>query len=119
MTVEIIRFKDGLDVVANTIYENETVQLKDPMIFQLKNQSLLLQQWLPLSIIKNNFVVIDRKEILCSMDPSDEFAKYYTDAIIEMQKEDSDFIKKDKEQNMDILEACAELALIKDNINIH
>ena len=113
MAIQIVRFKDGLDIITDTNYINNIVNLKDPMIFQIRNQNLVLQQWLPLAVIKQSNVTIDSSEILCTMEPNEDFKEYYVNTVKEMQVELKN-IKKEKDQGLDVMEAINELNLNKD-----
>jgi hypothetical protein len=125
MTVKIVRFKDGLDVISNVFYKhdmgdqpNGEVELTNPMMFELRNQNLVMEHWLPLAIMKEKSVVIKNSEILCTMEPNEDFEEYYTNAVKQMNKALKESKEKDKEDIQDMLEALAEL---EDNkgIKIH
>lgn len=125
MTVKIVRFKDGLDVISNVFYNygmddkpNGEVELTNPMMFELRNQNLVMEHWLPLAIMKEKKVTIKDSEILCTMEPNEEFAEYYVNAVKQMNKTLQEAKSKDKEDIQDMLEALAEL---EDNkgIKIH
>jgi len=117
MAVQIIRLKDGLDVFCNANDILEEVELDNPMVFHLKNQNLVLQQWLPLAVIKSEKVSVNKTDILCRMDPNDDFKEYYTNTVKELKRELRE-IKNEKDAGVDIMEALAELESNKD-INIH
>jgi len=125
MTVKIVRFKDGLDVISNVSYNygmddkhNGEVELTNPMMFEIRNQNLVMEHWLPLSIMKDKMVTIKESEILCTMEPNDDFAEYYTNTVKRLNKVLKETKDKDKEEFQDMLEALAEL---EDNkgIKIH
>jgi MinD-like ATPase involved in chromosome partitioning or flagellar assembly len=120
MTVQIVRFKDGLDVICNIDYKDlsDKVELFNPMIFEVRNTNLVMQQWLPLAVIKGNSVMIDNREILCVMDPNDDFAEYYeetvrkTNEVLRKKEEASD----DKEKIQEFLQSLIDLETSKDVI---
>ena len=120
MAVQIVRFKDGLDIITdvNSVESNE-MELSTPMMFEIRNHNLLLQQWIPLALIKEDNVKINKSEILCVMEPNDDFKEYYVNAISDLKKEMKDMKnKKNSEDSIDIMEAINELSVNK-NINIH
>jgi hypothetical protein len=117
MAVEIVRLKDGLDVITDTNYLDDQVCLQDPMIFELRNQNLVLQQWLPLAVIKNSKVSIHKSEVLCTMEPNEDFKEYYMNTVENLQNELRN-IKKERDAGLDVVEAINELSMNKD-INIH
>lgn len=86
MTVQILRFKDGLDVICNVNELLHEFEISNPMVFEVRSTNLVLQQWLPLAVIKGESVTIHKDEILCTMDPNDEFAEYYTETIRKMKE---------------------------------
>jgi len=116
MTVQILRLKDGCDVISNieTVSPGMVV-LEYPMLFELVNQRLVLQHWLPLAAMKGNSVKIPREEIFCTMDPNDAFVEYYTNAVQKMSK----VLDNNDEEEMDqMMEALEELEHTK-GISIH
>ncbi len=94
MAIKIVRFKDGLDVICNCEYTvNDTIEITDPMLFEIRGTNLMLQCWLPMSVIKENTVEIDADNILCAMDPTEDFEEYYLNTVIKLTEAD----KKEKE----------------------
>mgnify|MGYP003345488440 CR=1 FL=1 len=124
MAIQIVRFKDGLDVISNVMDSTDSMnfgelELSNPMVFEIRNAHLVLKYWLPLAVLKHDRVNINKNDILCRMDPNDDFKEYYTNAVNEMKKELNDIKnKKDSEESLDVMEAIAELSVNK-NINIH
>lgn len=127
MTVQIVRFKDGLDVISNVDYTDETIELSSPMMFEIRNANLMLQHWLPLAIMKGDTVKINKSEILCVMDPNDDFSEYYTETVNKMKE----ILNTDKKSEnilnelRDVVESMAEMEEAMDelehnkNIKIH
>jgi hypothetical protein len=108
--IKIVRFKDGLDVVCHFNYtsEDETMmELDTPMMFEIRNTNLVMQHWLPLSLMKVNTVKIKTEEVLCLIEPSDEFAEYYHETVTKMNKFVSK--KQTEEETLVMLEALSEL----------
>ena len=108
--IKIVRFKDGLDVVCHFNYtsEDETMmELETPMIFEVRNTNLVMQHWLPLSLMKANTVKIKTEEVLCLIEPSDEFAEYYHETVTKMNR----FVnkKQTEEETHQLMEALSEL----------
>ena len=117
MAIEIIRFKDGLDVITDTFHGTNSIEIKNPMLFQIRNQNLVLQHWLPLSVIKGESTVVEKDNIMCIMEPNDDFKEYYENTVNVLKKE-LKTMKEEKESGVDVMEAIAELETNK-NINIH
>ena len=108
--IKIVRFKDGLDVVCHFNYtsEDETMmELETPMMFEVRNTNLVMQNWLPLSLMKVNTVKIKTEEVLCLIEPSDEFAEYYHETVTKMNRFDGK--KQTDEETHQLMEALAEL----------
>lgn len=115
MTVQIVRLKDGSDVICYTEKTMDMVELDYPMMFSLVNQNLVLQHWLPLSVMKGTSVKIPRDEIVCFMDPNAEFEEYYNTAV---KKISSVMDNNDEEEINEMMEALDELEH-KKGISIH
>jgi hypothetical protein len=115
MTVQIVRLKDGSDVICHTEKNMDMVELDYPMMFSIVNQNLVLQHWLPLSVMKGTSVKIPRDEIVCFMDPNENFEEYYNTAV---QKISSVMDNEDEEELQDMMEALDELEH-KKGISIH
>ena len=74
MIVQILRLKDGSDVICNMeSVAPGIIELQLPMMFQLVNQNLVLQHWLPLAVMKGNSVMISVDEVICIMEPNEDF----------------------------------------------
>ena len=119
--IKIVRFKDGLDVVCNYfLFENDTdmVELDTPMMFEVRNTNLVMQHWLPLALMKTKSVTIKKEEVLCVIEPSDEFAEYYHDTVSKMNTFVSNNKKQTEEETRMMMEALYELEHI-DESNIH
>lgn len=110
--VKIVRFRDGVDVITTrTSLSKDLVELDNPMMFEVRNSHLVLQQWLPLSVMQGDTVTIESKEILCEMCPNSDFAEYYVETIRKLKRalsREKDE-PRDEESMRDMLEALAEL----------
>ena len=125
MAIQIVRFKDGLDVISNVMdhsidsTHHGEIELSNPMVFEVRNSNLVLQYWLPLAVLKEEKVNINKSDILCRMEPNDDFKEYYSSTIDALKKEIKEIKKKkNSEESSDVMEAIAELSVNK-NINIH
>jgi hypothetical protein len=114
--IQILRLKDGSDIICDTnITDTETVNLHYPMMFDMTNQRLVLQHWLPLAAMKGTSVSIRITEIVCIMEPTDDFAQYYETAVNKLNSVGEP--NEDEDYN-DIMEALNELESSK-GISIH
>lgn len=116
MAIQILRLKDGSDIICNTnITDTETLNLNYPMMFDMINQRLVLQHWLPLAAMKGTSVSIRLSEIVCIMEPNDEFAEYYEIAVNKLNS----VVESNVEDGFnDIINAMDELENNKE-ISIH
>lgn len=116
MTIQILRLKDGADVICSTESAGPGfVELTFPMEFHMVNENLVLQHWLPLAAMKGNSVKMPRDEIVCYMEPNENFEKYYCTAV---QKVTSALEEENFEKEEEMLAAIEELENIK-GISIH
>jgi hypothetical protein len=83
--VKILRFKDGLDIICTMAPMGDDIQLDSPMVFEVRNTNLVLQQWLPLSVMKGTSVNVNRGDVLCIIEPNEDFAEYYSNTIGKMK----------------------------------
>ena len=95
--IKIVRFKDAIDVICTCVFDKKdyAYDLYEPMMFDITQRGqLVLQHWLPLAAIKGTSVSIRLTEIVCIMEPNDEFAEYYEmavnklNSVVEPQEED-------------------------------
>jgi len=121
--VKIVRFKDGLDVICYFDNQNnEVVEVKEPMMFEIRNMNLVMQQWLPIAMIKENRATVKWEDILCVMEPSDDFKEYFhttvekVNAAVNKKKNASS--DEEKEYMMEVLSAIDEMDNLK-NIKLH
>jgi hypothetical protein len=56
------------------------------MNMRTENQTVLMDHWLPVTVIKENEAIIDASEILTMLDPSSEFSEYYVDAVVTLDE---------------------------------
>ena len=107
MPIQILRLKDGSDIICTTnIVNTDALEIHYPMMFEMINQRLVLEHWLPLAAIKGTSVSIRLTEIVCVMEPNDEFAEYYETAV---NKLNSVVEPMEEDQFNDIINAMEEL----------
>jgi hypothetical protein len=86
-TIKIFRLNSGEDIISEVEKKENKYKLFNPIVFMLRNdnksgnQVMNMTFWLPASILNKNQTVIDCKDILAKMDPSDDFAEYYIGAV--------------------------------------
>ena len=116
MTAQIIRLRDGFDIISQTEYINDglEIELTYPMMFELRNTNLMLQHWLPLPIMEGNSVVISCDEVLCTMVPNNDFKEHYESTISKI----NEVVTKDPSELENLALVLEELENIK-GVSIH
>jgi hypothetical protein len=67
-------------------YGHDEIVVRDAMVvytkmdFKSGKQTILLEHWLPIQIIKENETIIKNSEIIAIMTPTNAFVDYYTNA---------------------------------------
>jgi hypothetical protein len=91
--IKLLRLNNGEDLISYVEdYGTGEVILRSPMAVLVKHdprtnkQTVLMDHWLPTSIIMKNEVVLKTSEILCTMDSSSAINEYYENAIMTIDK---------------------------------
>ena len=88
--VRIVRLKSGEDILCNLLINDDKVlvNLMEPMVIEYETfgdtQHLMIANWLPVSLVKENKSVIPVTEVLCVMHPTDALIEYYNQTIEKM-----------------------------------
>jgi len=121
--VKIVRFKDGLDVIC--FFDNlnaEVVDIIEPMMFEVRNMNLVMQQWLPIAMIKENRASVKWEDILCVMEPSEDFKEYFHTTVEKvndtLNKKKNASTDEEKEYMLEVLSAMDEMDNTK-NLKLH
>jgi hypothetical protein len=101
MTEEIkfLKLRNGEDLVASVVIENESITLTRPVCIMVENmyeegrQILNVREWLPPSVVTSESITIDRSEIIATLDISEDFLEQYKD-ICEMFFDNKPVVKK-------------------------
>ena len=110
--IKIIRLKSGKDIISFIEHSPTSIKVIHPVAFYITfnkkdmTQELLMNFWLPLSLVADNSVSISMPEILFITEPKDSFKEYYLNFLnqYEINALDNDIIKgllelNDLEQN--------------------
>jgi hypothetical protein len=88
--IKIVRLTSGEDIVCGLIESDGTYYLKNPMVFLLKDTGkqfvLMLQNWLPMQVMKMNEAVIKQKDVIAVLQPDENFIEYFLDESREMEE---------------------------------
>ena len=86
MDIKIIRLKNGEDIVGQiTTKDNNTFDVLEPMTvgidFRGREAGLVMQHWLPVQLVKKNEVNISTNDVLCFIEPDNNFCEYYVNTV--------------------------------------
>jgi hypothetical protein len=91
--VRMLRLNTGEDIIAFTHQEpGEDYYVLQPMVVMVKfdnrtgSQQVLMDHWLPISIIEFNETVIKEDVVLATMQPTKDFLMYYNNAVEKLNK---------------------------------
>lgn len=115
--IKIVRLQNGEDIIGNlTTQDIGLYQIEEPMSvgveYHGKTPGLSMQHWLPVQLIKKNEIVLDKKDVLCILEPNDEFCEYYTNTVEKIKEllAAKNLVDSfDDEELEDIMEAFEEL----------
>jgi hypothetical protein len=117
--IKIVRFKDSIDVICKCIFDKKdyAYDLYEPMMFDISHKGqLVLQHWLPMNLMKEQFVRIKEEDILCIYDPEPKFLEYYSNITSKMNSVIDSL--EDDSSNMElIMEAMEQLGSNKSLIH--
>ena len=88
--IKIVRLTSGEDIVCGLIESDGTYYLKNPMVFLLKDTGkqfvLMLQNWLPMQVMKMNEAIIKEKDVIAVLQPDENFTEYFLNECKEMEE---------------------------------
>ena len=88
--IKIVRLTSGEDIVCGLIESDGTYYLKNPMVFLLKDTGkqfvLMLQNWLPMQVMKMNEAIIKEKDVIAVLQPDENFIEYFLNESKEMEE---------------------------------
>lgn len=118
--IKMVRLQNGEDIIG-TISSNTSgvYNVSHPMVVEITSRNgmpiLGMTHWLPVQLVKTNEVTLTDKDILCMIEPSEDFIEYYHNTvekisellkakkIIKDQMEDPDTFEEDIEEIMNHL----------------
>ena len=81
-----------------------------------------MQQWLPIAMIKENRASVKWEDILCVMEPSDDFKEYFHTTVeklnLTLEKKKNASTEDEKEYMLEVLSALDEMDNTK-NLKLH
>ena len=84
--IKIIRLSAGYDVIGDlSDVHSGAYTINEPMVFDINYKGgmaqIMLDTLYPVTLIKNNALVVADKDIIYTMDPSDMFIEYYQNFV--------------------------------------
>lgn len=89
--IKIVRLKNGEDIVGQlTANGINAYDITEPMSVGLELRpghelGLVMRHWLPIQLVKKNEIVLEKHNILCVIEPADEFCEYYLNTTKKIQ----------------------------------
>ena len=114
--IKIVRLKNGEDIVGQITNETlESCDVIEPMTvdveYRNKEAGLVMRHWLPVQLVKKNEITLKHNDVLCVLEPADEFAEYYVhtvEKIHDLLKAKNLVDNLDDEEVNDIMDALEE-----------
>ena len=123
--VKIVRLTTGEDVISFVVEltNNDVIlgyNLIYPMYFVISDNKLGLDHYLPVRVLEKNQIIIRPKDVFGIMEPTLDFANYYSDVVDKFEQLASNKIKThdmDDEAINYLLDTIETRYSIKSNIN--
>lgn len=81
--IKLIRLKHNEDIICFLTEEKSIIKLIHPVSVYImydekeEREDLVMKNWLPKPLIKKNETFISNSQIMCIMEPTEEFKEYY------------------------------------------
>lgn len=92
-SINILRLKTGEDIICYMEhYGNDEVIVREPMMVMVRmdyktgKQTIGMDHWLPISLLKYNEVALKMSDVIAVMTPTAEFTEYYENAVAVVNK---------------------------------
>jgi hypothetical protein len=122
--IKIVRLQNGEDIIGNlTEADIDKFLVEEPMSvgidYRGKEAGLMMHHWLPVQLIKKNEITLENKDVLCILEPNDDFCEYYLNTVEKIKglltaKNALDNMEEEPDELMDAFEE-----LLKDGKTIH
>jgi hypothetical protein len=85
-TIKIVRLKNGEDIIGNVTANGiQYYDIDEPMAFEVdyrgNHSGLIMRHWLPVQLLKKNHIQLNSHDVLCVLEPDDEFSEYYLNTV--------------------------------------
>ena len=116
--IKIVRLQTGEDIIGNMtdLYDTGSYIIEEPMSVDIeyrnKEAGLMMHHWLPVQLISKNEITLKEKDVLCILEPNDEFCEYYLNTVEKIKDllEAKNLVDSlDDDEVNDIMDALGEL----------
>jgi hypothetical protein len=87
-SINLLRLKSGEDIICYMEkYGHDEIVVRDAMVVFIKtdmktgNQIVMLDHWLPISVLKENEAIVKMSEVMAIMNPTSEFTEYFENSV--------------------------------------
>ena len=89
--VKILRLKSGEDIIGSILADDKTYIVMEPMTVDVEVRgsnagTLVMGNWLPVQLIKDNAATINLEDVLTLLEPQDHFVEYYNNTVDKLRK---------------------------------
>jgi hypothetical protein len=90
-TIKIVRLKNGEDIIGDVTANGvQYYDIDEPMAFQVDyrgdHSGLVMRHWLPVQLLKKNHIQLKVHDVLCVLEPDDEFSEYYLNTVEKIKR---------------------------------
>lgn len=93
MMVKIVRLKSGEDIIGSCdIFNNaKEMEISEPMTVDVERKGnyagqLIMSNWLPINLIKDNKTTLKMEDVLIMMEPEIAFVEYYQNTVSKLKE---------------------------------
>ena len=124
--IKILRLSNGEDIIGNftDLYDTGRYIVEEPMSVDIENRGkesgLMMHHWLTVQLLTKNEITLKEKDVLCVLEPNDEFCEYYENTVVkirELLKAKNLVDSLDDDEVNDIMDAFEEMEL--DGVTLH
>jgi hypothetical protein len=89
--IKIIKLQNGEDIVgAVTANGVQYYDIEEPMLFEIdyrgNHSGLVMRHWLPVQLLKKNYIQLKTQDVLCILEPDEEFSEYYLHTVEKIKR---------------------------------
>lgn len=92
MMIKIIRLKSGEDIIGTcNFFSKEEMDIHEPMTVDVETKGtyagqLIMANWLPINLIKDNKTTLRMEDVLITMEPEEDFIEYYQNTVTKLKE---------------------------------